>query len=96
MTENWTFLTNHARVLLMVAARPELRIRDIALETGVTERSVQRIVGDLEAAGYLRHERVGRRNRYVVDPQRPLRHPLNAADTVGDLMGALRSIGPAS
>jgi DNA-binding Lrp family transcriptional regulator len=92
MTETWTFLTNHARVLMAVADDPELRMRDLAGQVGITERSVQRIIVELEEAGYLRHERVGRRNHYLVDPQQPLRHPLDSHRTVGELMAALRSI----
>lgn len=91
MPPSWTFLTNHARVLLLLAEDPELRMRDIAARAGITERAVQRIVADLEAAGYLAHERVGRRNRYVVRRERPLRHPLQAGHAVADLLDALAS-----
>ena len=63
---SWTFLTNHAHVLLTIAAEPEIRIRDIASEVGITERAAHRIVADLEEAGYLKVTKVGRRNEYVV------------------------------
>jgi hypothetical protein len=75
----WTFLTNHARVLLEIARDPEIRLRDVALTSGITERAAQAIVADLEAAGYLTRVRVGRRNRYTIDPNRRFRHP-NEAD----------------
>lgn len=91
MAETWTFLTNHARVLLQLAGDPELRMREVAERIGITERAVQRIVADLEGAGYVRHERVGRRNRYFVDSDRPMRHPLQAGFTVGELLSALQA-----
>ncbi|MET7378320.1 MarR family transcriptional regulator [Streptomyces sp. NPDC005526] len=84
----WTFLTNHARVLLHVARDPDVRLRDIANAIGITERAVQLIVADLEAAGYLTRARVGRRNRYTVDPTVALRHPAEADHPVGDLLDA--------
>jgi hypothetical protein len=71
----WTFLTNHARVLRIIAANPQVRVRDLAQRIGITERAAQSIVTDLLQAGYLERERHGRRNRYAVIPGRPLRHP---------------------
>jgi len=62
----WTFLTNHAHVLLAIAAEPQIRIRDIAVQVGITERAAHRIVADLEGAGYLKVTKVGRRNEYSV------------------------------
>jgi DNA-binding MarR family transcriptional regulator len=82
----WTFLTNHARVLLEIARRPDVRLRDVALTAGITERAVQAIVSDLEAAGYLTRTRVGRRNRYVVDPNGRYRHPAEAEHNIGELL----------
>jgi DNA-binding Lrp family transcriptional regulator len=73
---SWTFLTNHAHVLIAISRDGELRQRDISRLVGITEGAVQRILHELEGAGYLRRERVGRRNRYHVDADRPLRHPL--------------------
>lgn len=72
----WTFLSNHAHVLVCIAADPEARMRDVAERVGVTERAVQRIVTELEEGGYLRRRKEGRRNRYEVTTARPLRHPL--------------------
>ncbi|MGW0117974.1 helix-turn-helix transcriptional regulator [Streptomyces sp. NPDC003327] len=86
--DQWTFLTNHARVLLWLARDPEVRLRDVAAGIGITERAVQLIVADLEAAGYLTRTRVGRRNRYTIDASVSLRHPLEADHPVGDLLGA--------
>jgi len=71
----WNFLTNHTHVLLGVWEDPEARVRDIATRVGITERAVQRILQELESDGYLVRERVGRRNRYRVRGDRPLRHP---------------------
>lgn len=87
----WTFLTNHAHVLLCLAADPEVRLRDVAETVGITERAVQHIVGDLESGGAITRERVGRRNRYAVHPNVKLRHPVEAAHTVGELL----ALGPA-
>ena len=85
----WTFLSNHAHVLVALAVDPSLRLRDLADMVGITERAVAQIVGDLEAAGALVRERDGRRNLYQVNPQLPLRHRLEAHRTVGDLIEAV-------
>jgi predicted transcriptional regulator len=73
---SWTFLTNHAHVLFCIARNPEVRLRDLALQVGITERAVQRIVTDLEDGGYLGISKQGRRNRYQVRSELPLRHPI--------------------
>lgn len=88
----WTFLTNHAHVLVALARDPLSRLRDVAVLVGITERSVQSIVADLEAAGYLRRVRVGRRNRYEVDPTGPLRHPAERDHAVGELLGVFTTV----
>jgi predicted transcriptional regulator len=75
---SWTFLTNHARVLIAIVRDPKIRVRDLAGYIGITERATQLIVADLEEAGYLTHTRVGRRNRYTVRTDRPFRHPAEA------------------
>jgi predicted transcriptional regulator len=72
----WTFLTNHSHVLLSIAQDPTIRLREVAEKVGITERAVQRIVAELEATGYLEHDRVGRRNHYRIHGNLPLRHPL--------------------
>lgn len=72
----WTFLTSHARVLILVSQNPDIRVRDAAEMAGITERSAQRIIGELKEAGYLTHEKVGRRNRYMLGTDMTLRHPL--------------------
>lgn len=71
----WTFLTNHARVLLCVAQHPGIRVREVAQSVGVTERCVQRILTELEEAGYVSRTHQGRRNYYEVHADLPLRHP---------------------
>lgn len=83
---NWTFLSNHAHVLLVLAADPELRLRDVADRVRITERAVQKIVAELEAGGVLSRHRDGRRNRYEVHTDRPLRHPVEAHCRVADLV----------
>ncbi|HET8660291.1 MAG TPA: helix-turn-helix domain-containing protein [Micromonosporaceae bacterium] len=84
--KEWTFLTNHAHVLLAVARQPTARLRDVADAVGITERAAQAIVADLEAAGYLQRERVGRRNEYTVNPAGRFRHPAEADHSIGDLL----------
>lgn len=82
----WTFLTNHARVLVEITRNPHNRLRDIAANIGITERAAQAIVNDLEEAGYITRTRVGRRNHYSVDPNRPFRHPADARQRVAGLL----------
>jgi len=82
----WTFLTNHAHVLICLHAEPRIRLRDVAIRVGITERAVQRIVGDLEDAGVIARRRTGRRNEYEVKHHEPLRHPVEQHRTVGDLL----------
>ena len=83
---SWTFLTNHARVLIMIARDPGIRLRDVAAACDVTERTVQGIVADLEGAGYLTRRRLGRRNRYVVTPGTRFRHRAEADHEVAGLL----------
>jgi MarR family len=90
----WTFLTNHAHVLSCIVGEPGVRLRDVAASVGITERAAQRIVADLVDAGYLERERVGRRNVYRADLDRPLRHPLDAGRPVGDLLSAVADPRP--
>lgn len=82
----WTFLTNHAHVLLCIAREPDLRMRDVAELVGITERAVQRIVTELEQAGYVERLRNGRRNRYEVRGNLPLRHPIERHERVSSLL----------
>jgi DNA-binding IclR family transcriptional regulator len=82
----WTFLTNHAHVLLCISREPEVRIRDVAHLVGITERAVQRIVLDLERAGYVVRVRRGRRNRYEVREHLPLRHAVERHEQVASLI----------
>ena len=88
----WTFLTNHSHVLVCLTQDPFLRLRDVAERVGITERAVQRIVSELEEEGVLTRIRDGRRNRYVIHRERPLRHPVESHRTVGDLLSLV--IGP--
>lgn len=86
---DWTFLTNHAHVLLCVARDPGARLRDVAGDVGITERAAQRIVADLVEAGYLERERHGRRNHYRLHPELPLRHPLERDHAIGEVLRVL-------
>ena len=90
----WTFLTNHAHVLLCIAKWPSVTMRDVAVRVGITERAVQRIVADLEAAGYLERRRAGRCNRYRVRDRMPLRHALERHEDVSSLLALARSGKP--
>lgn len=74
----WTFLTNHAHVLVCIAQDPDSRLTTIAERVGITERAAHRIVHELIAAGFVTATKVGRRNRYAVDIDRPLRHPVES------------------
>lgn len=86
----WTFLTNHAQVLLCVARNGgRMTAREIAGVVGITERAVQRIVDDLEKAGYVSRFRDGRQNRYEIHPNLPMRHPLQRGLTIKDLLELL-------
>jgi DNA-binding IclR family transcriptional regulator len=89
----WTFLTNHAHVLVCIAADPDIRGRDIATRVGITERAVGAIVSDLVDEGYLTRTREGRRNHYGLNPDLPLRHELERHHSVGDLLEALGRLG---
>ena len=82
----WTFLTNYSHVLICLALQPDLRMREVADSVGITERAVQRIVADLEAAGVLTRNKDGRRNQYDINLKLQLRHPVEAHRTVGDLL----------
>jgi predicted transcriptional regulator len=82
----WTFLSNHAHVLVCIDRDPTIRTRDIAAAVGITERATQAIVSDLVESGYLTREREGRRNHYTVVVDAPFRHPIEANHAVGDLL----------
>jgi DNA-binding MarR family transcriptional regulator len=90
----WDFLTHHAHVLVCVAHDPGIRLRDIAAAVGITERAAHRILSELVEEGYVLRERQGRRNRYRVVPELPLRHPLVQGREVGDLLGVLLTSAP--
>lgn len=85
----WTFLTNHAQVLLCISQNNRLTAREIAAQVGITERAVQRLLDDLQASGYISHEREGRRNVYTIHPERPMRHPAQHGHAIRDLLELL-------
>ena len=86
---SWTLLTGHGHVLVEIARNPDARIRDISPAVGLTERTVQAIVADLAAAGYLTRTRIGRRTRYTVDPDSPFRHKAQEGLRIGPLLDQL-------
>jgi hypothetical protein len=83
---HWTFLTNHAHVLLLLARNPSMILREVAILVGITERAVQRIIADLEAEGFIEREKVGRQNHYHIIRERKLRHTVEIHRTIGDLL----------
>ncbi len=82
----WTFLTNHAHVLVCLSRDSEQRLRDVAAQVGITERAVQRIISELEDGGFLTREREGRRNKYKIHGSSKLRHPLENHCSIGGLL----------
>ena len=88
----WTLLTGHGHVLVEIARNPEARIRDISPVVGLTERTVQGIVTDLEAEGYITRARVGRRTRYTVNPENPFRHRAQEGLRIGPLLELLTAM----
>lgn len=90
-TNRWTFLTNHAHVLVALHVEPESVLREVALKVGITERAVQRIIQDLEEEGFIRREKIGRKNKYEVLTSESLRHPLEAHRTIGDLLQLIKN-----
>jgi hypothetical protein len=91
---SWTFLTNHAQVLLSIARDPGIRLRDIADRVGITERSAYGIVLDLAEAGYIVKEKTGRRNRYEIQAHLPLPEPSTRERTVGEVLALLAGSEP--
>jgi predicted ArsR family transcriptional regulator len=93
MAENtapgWTFLTNHAQVLVCIARDPGVRLREIGERVGITERAAHRIVVELADAGYIARERNGRRNRYTINAHSPLPEPIAREQNVGELLEIL-------
>ena len=87
----WTFLSNHTHVLVCLAEDPSARMRDVASRVGITERAAQRIVGQLEKIGAIRKMREGRRNHYLINLDKPLRHPIESHKTIGSLLGMVLS-----
>lgn len=85
----WTFITNHGAVLALIAHHKQITAREIADELGITERPVRRIIAELEDAGYIKKQRVGRGNRYSVQLDLPLRQPIAREVEVGDLLHIL-------
>ena len=95
-TGNWTLLTGHGHVLVEIARDPGARIRDIAAAADLTERTVQAIVADLEAAGYISRTRVGRRTMYAVNKDSLFRHPAQDGHRVGPFLALLSGAGDAA
>jgi DNA-binding MarR family transcriptional regulator len=88
--KSWTFLTNHAQVLLCIAHNSDIRLRDIAQTVGITERAAQRIVLELVQANFIQRQRHGRRNRYAINPNAQMRHAAQQGHTVAELLNLLQ------
>ena len=93
MAESWSFLTNHARVLLCISRDPGVRLREVAVSLGITERSAHAIIADLTAAGYLVKRKYGRRNRYQIQAHLPLPEPASQEPAIGDVLAVLVADG---
>ncbi|MFK7850912.1 MAG: helix-turn-helix transcriptional regulator [Akkermansiaceae bacterium] len=89
VVNQWTFFSNHGHVLIFLSREPDVPLREVAIAVGITERAVQRIVADLEEAGYLTRERDGRRNVYTLNTDQRLRHTLEKNNSIGDVIAVL-------
>ncbi len=85
----WKFLTNHARVLCLIAQQPRITAREISATIGITEKATRNIINDLETDDYIAKKREGRRLRYRIDPDMPLRHEMQQDSAIGDLLEIL-------
>jgi len=85
----WTFLTNHAHVLILLSRESPMVLREVAMRIGITERAVQRIISDLEEGGFIEREKIGRSNHYRISVHLPLRHPIEAHRSIGDLLALM-------
>jgi DNA-binding IclR family transcriptional regulator len=94
--DSWSFLTNHARVLLCIAHDPGMRLRDIAASVGITERSAYGIVTDLAESGYIVKQKDGRRNRYQIQAHLPMREAASQQPPIGEVLALLTRAGPDS
>ncbi|HTA02149.1 MAG TPA: MarR family winged helix-turn-helix transcriptional regulator [Streptosporangiaceae bacterium] len=92
MATSWSFLTNHARVMLCISSDPGIRLRDIAARLGITERSAYGIVTDLAVAGYITKMKDGRRNQYEIQAHLPLPEPTSRERTVGEVLALLAGV----
>ena len=84
--KDWTFLSNHGHVMILISQNPQALVRDIATEVGITERRALGILKDLEEAGYISVTRIGRRNQYKVNPRGRFRHPMEASKPISSLL----------
>ena len=94
LVAEWSFLTNHARVLVCIAHDPGVRLRDIATAVGITERTAYGIVTDLTAAGYVVKDKDGRRNRYQIQVHLPMREAVSRERTIGEVLALLVDTNP--
>ena len=86
----WTFLSNHTHVLLVLATSQDIVLREVAIKVGITERAVQRILSELEMEGFVNREKDGRKNRYTLNLEKPLRHRLERNRTIDELIHLLK------
>lgn len=85
----WSFLTNHAHVLILLNQEPDMILREVAARIGITERAVQKIVHDLKEDGFIKLEKIGRQNHYIVSKELPFRHPIESHLKIGKLLNLL-------
>jgi len=89
MAKQWTFFSNHAHVLVCLVRDPEAKLRNIAVDVGITERAVQRIISELEEAEVVKRHRMGRRNQYELNLDQSLRHPLESHQSLASVINAI-------
>lgn len=89
----WTFLTNHSHVLILLSQDPSIVLRAVAAQVGITERAVQKIIADLEEGGFIEREKIGRKNRYRILRNQPLRHAIERHRTIGALLSLICAEG---
>jgi DNA-binding MarR family transcriptional regulator len=87
----WTFFSNHGHIYFILASNEDITVREIALKVGITERSVLGIIQEIEEAGYIKREKIGRSNRYKIVPKKMLRHPLESNVQIKDLVEIIKS-----
>lgn len=94
--KQWTFITHHAAILVLMSVNPRITARDLSTQVGITERTVRTIIRDLEQEGYITKTREGRTVAYTVNSNHALRHPTQGDKKVGQLLSVLGKLPPSA